>query len=467
MDDGSLRALAAYYRADKPWKRGLFAKQREVLASRSLRKAVRCSRRSGKTVTASAALCDDLDQAGFDEGVFYAAKTRDVAERLVWGKLSAIAANVPGWQLSQSKLQIRNERGGYIQLVGLDKPAEIEKLRGPKMRAFHGDEPATYASLLRPLLDEIVEPALGDVRGSITFYGTPGPTLSGYWYEISSGIGDAWTLHNWTLRDNPHFRDADGYLAELLKKKGWDEFNPTYRREYMGEWCDDASARVYQYRPGTEYNDAGSIPQDYNEDWIHTIGCDFGVTDQTAFEVLASHPHDKTAYVIHDFAQSGLIIDDAADILLSLVRQYKPQILVGDGGGMGKSYIDFWNERRSDKVGMAMIPAQKREKRAQMDIINSDFRTRKLRLCQPACKALAAELQALPWEDVETKLREHPLHDNHRSDALLYAHRHHRAYMNSAPDGRKVGYVTPDSDDSLESEEREFATGAGRAWWNR
>lgn len=442
----------------------LFAQQCSVLGSNRQLKAVLCGRRSGKTVCAGAGLADALCGAGFDEAVIYAARTRDVAKRLIWAKLQRLVAQHGlGWNRSDSELSIRNERGGYIQVVGLDKPAEIEKLRGIKLRRFIGDEPATYSAILPDLYKEILEPARADIGGDIWLVGTPGPILNGFWHDVSTR-DPAWEVHHWTMFDNPHMREPHKFLDEVLAREGWDENEPIVQREYYGRWVADDSAQVYRYVPAT--NDAHAMPTGYRPDkWTHTVAVDFGVVDDFAWTVLASHPHESKTYVIANGALVGARLDQMADVLLRAVTGRNVHQMAGDPGGGGKVLINEWNFRYANRVGgLMMVAAEKTEKRANIDVLNTELRLGNVLFVQPACKDLTSELSLLPWAD-EKRAKEHPSYPNNRADSLLYAHRHHYAYQHQAAPVRAD--KAPDSPEQLEREESSLVPGRGRAWWDQ
>ena len=452
-----------------PWFQGLFRPQRRVLRSPARLKAILCGRRAGKTVAAAAGLADALDAAEFDEAVVYAARTRAIAKRLIWAKLHKCArdAGRKDWKFSETELTITNSKGGFVLIVGLDKPAEVEKLRGLKMRRFVGDEPATYSAVLDALYDEILEPALMDLDGDIWLMGTPGPILAGFWYEASTQQDgfEEWEPHHWTMFDNPHTPDARAYLDRVLTRKGLDESDPTIQQEYFGRWCADDRAQVYRYVAAI--NDHAGLPAGYDpRKWVHTVCVDFGVVDDFAWTVEASHPHREQCYFVENGAGAGLLIDQMAEIVLRLMTAYNVHFLGGDPGGGGKSLIEQWNQRYAAKAGgMLMVAVEKTEKRANIDIFNSDLRTGRLLYCMEACAELATEHTLLPWADAK-RLKEHPSYPNNRADSALYTHRHHRAYLHSLPRVEpNQSRLAPDDPIRIAAEERQFQRDSDAEWW--
>lgn len=453
--------------AKRPWLGDLFKQQRRAILSRARRKAILCGRRSGKTVTAAAKLADALDEADFDEAVVYAARTRAIARRLIWAKLHKLARDhgrESDWTFSETDLTVTNKRGGFILIVGLDKPAEIEKLRGLKIRLFVGDEPATYSSILEPLYDEILEPACADLDGEIWFVGTPGKVLAGFWYGISSGKftrqdedGDDesvedWEVHHWTMFDNPHMKNPRAFLDRVMRRKGWSEDDATVQQEYFGRWTADDSAQVYRYLPSR--NDAQARPKHYDRDtWAISMAVDFGIGDSFAWSVVGAHRDERCTYTLTSGKVAGLLVDEMAEIVAKVVDEFRPDRLFGDPGGGGKALIDEWNKRWASKAGgIGMEIAPKAEKLAHIELFNTELRTGRHKFVQPDCKELTTEIELLPWHKPELRTKEHPAYPNDCADSNLYAWRGLFAYMHEAPEKPPHPAIDPNRYDAWETQ---------------
>jgi hypothetical protein len=449
-----------------PWVADLFDKQRDVLRSKARFKSVTTSRRGGKTIMLTALAADSLDASGFDEVTLYIARTRIGAKELIWSKLKGLARRYQlPWSFHESELRIETPAGGVLLVrgaEGADPEEEREKIRGLKVRRALLDEPDTYAGTMRVLLREVIEPALGDLRGDVIIAGTPGDVPAGAWFEISEAKIAKWTRFHWTIRDNPHFKDSAEYLTQVLADNHWSEDHPTYQREYLGKWSQDDSKQVYRY---VQSYDVDAVPGYVAGEWVHTIGVDFGQTDSCAWVVLASHPHRSETYVVDVHKKAGLTPEQAADITRGYVTKYNPHVLVGDGGNLGGNiYIDAYNQRHYQ--GVAMVAATKSEKRAYIELLNGDLRATRLRFLKPQCEPLTDELLTLPWSD-ETRTHPHASYDDHAADAFLYSWRHHTAYLHSAPTkNTPTVHLTPDDDKYVEREEDEAREAAGREWWD-
>jgi hypothetical protein len=451
----------------RPWVAQLHPEQLRIAQSFARWKAVTTSRRWGKTVLLSALAAESLEESRHDETSVYIARTRGVAKELVWGKLHALdRQHGLGWTFQETTLRVESRRGGVLLVRGAEGGApgeELDKLRGPKMRRALVDEPATYARTLGMLLRDVLEPALGDLRGDCIVAGTPGIVCAGTWHELSTGARAKWSRWAGDIRGNPHFPDADEYLAGVCKENGWTEDHPTFQREYLGRWTVDEEAQVYRYLASR--NDVHDVPGYDRAEWVHTIGVDFGMVDSTAWVVLASHPHHREVYVVEAFKRAGLLPEQTSEITAGLVRAYDPHCLVGDSGGLGRPYVSHYNSRHY--AGAQMVAAEKLEKRAHIELLNGDLRAPRLFILRPACDALVEEIVELPWAD-EQRLRPHPDYEDHLLDAMLYAWRHHHAFMHSKPAARvNTARQTPDDPAYVEREREALRAEEARDWWNR
>lgn len=412
----------------------LHERQREVATTRHRWNAILCGRRSGKTVLDAAILAINLEACGFDEVCVYIARTREIARRLIWGKLKQVQREHGfDWTFNETTLEVRNKFGGYIAIVGADKEGETEKLRGLKLRVAILDEPATYAGLLARLVRDIIEPALGDLRGRIFATGTPGIIRAGWWHEVSTGAREQWHVYHWTVRDNPFFPDAEEWIAGILRENAWSENHPTFIREILGRWVHNVEDLVYRVQPA---NVVDALPDDYDRDqWRHVLAIDYGVTDSTAWVVLAWNPKPPKApiarravYVIATEKRAGLAPSTVADITKAYCDTYKPEVTVGDSGGLGKAMIQEMNARFP---GYPIIAADKTEKRAFIEHLNGDLMSCMLLFVRASCSALLAEAAVLPWKqqkiaiagDVVTHEIADPGYEDHLCDALLYGWR--------------------------------------------
>lgn len=447
----------------------LFGLQREVFDANERWVSVLCGRRAGKTVCLAAMLFGAACEAGADEAVVYLAKTRTGAKDIVWGKLRALLKRLDleaeGWRIGEQELSITTPWGAIICVRGAkgsDHAETMDKLRGLKIRLAVLDETATYEDVLEGLVRNVLEPALGDVRGKIVVTGTPGVVCAGWWYEVSSGARKKWRRFHWTVRENPFFRDAEAFLGETLEENGWTEDNPTYQREYLGRWFVDDEDRVYRYLD--DRNSYAGLPAGYDPNrWVHVLGVDFGTTnDACAWSVITSHPHRKESFTLESFKKHGLDPDQAAVVTQGLIDRYKPDRIAVDAGGLGAAYVAAFRSR----YDLPLTPAEKSDKRAHIELLNGDLRAGRHSICRDTCQDLRSEVVILPWADVQ-RLKEHARYANDAADSWLYAYWAHRSYLHEKPAAKVHTLSRADSPEVIELEEQRYREQATREWWDQ
>jgi hypothetical protein len=459
----------------------LFDKQLALRDDPAQFKAAHPGRRAGKSeFIPRSALLDALD-AGFEEYVVIGAETQKKAKALHWHKLER-AAKRAGIPLVSNKTDgtFRTPWGAVILFWGISDEGAVDLLRGFAVAAAYFDEVATYASLLKYLCNDVMHPMLATTGGKLTLCGTPSLTRAGHWFEICKGTEKHnWSVHHWDMLQNKCFpRDAEEELAKAAARLGGIE-SATYQREWLGLFVNDPGMQVYQYVAGRNDLLAEAPPLYNRATWTHTIAVDFGTTSACAWSVLCSAPHSNTVYVLCSMKQVGLLTDQAAKVTADLCHTYRPDMLVGDAGGLGAPYVKEWNQRyvgmtkagerpKPGEYGMPiMLAAEKTEKRAGIEFVNTELFAARIILCQPACAPLSEEAVSLPWRD-EYRLEEKKGMQNHCCDTLLYGEKAHMAYLNEAlPPKANTTRQTPDDPAYVERERAALRASEAGDWWNR
>jgi hypothetical protein len=399
----------------------LFEAQKRVLADKSRLKTLCCSRRAGKTALLVRVIASALMEAGFDQWVVFGALTLGIAKELVWNELHAINQRFGlGWKMNDSELSITTARGGRFRLFGVSDKKSIEKVRGKKYLGVICDEASTYEPFLKQLIRDCFDPGTKDLDGWIILSGTPGYIKAGYWFEATNGIAGGWSPHKWTLRDNPHMGDVERKLRETREQFGYTEDHPTYITEYLGEWADNSSLLVCEYLD--KRNNIDALPEGYSLTWRHVIGMDYGSVDACAWIVIAVDPYSDERYVVHDYAESGLIVDESVEYTRKLVEKYQTTYVVCDPGGGGKPFYETFNAKHGERLMCQIRSAEKTDLLGRIRLLNAELRTGRLKFVASECSGVTGEMRRLLWKDERKEvIVEGASITMDRFDAALYA----------------------------------------------
>jgi len=397
----------------------VFPAQYKFLQSGAKRKAALCTRRAGKSHIAAIYLLLRTQLSPGSVGL-YLALTRRSAKKIMWYKLKDLNRTYNlNLTFLESELVVKLPNGSRIELVGADTENVADRLRGDAYIVVIVDEAQAFGSHLDYLIDDAIEPATMDLDGDIVLLGTPGALAAGTFFNATQQ-DSFYEVHKWSILDNIYIPHAKNWLADLKKRRKWSDDNPTYRREYLGEWCHDPSALVYKFNE--RMNTYETLP-DY--DFNYVIGLDYGWNDATAFCVLAYSDHYPDAFIVDCYGHSEMIPSRVAQELRRLMGKYNPERIIADTGGLGKSIT----EEMRIRYELPIIPAEKTEKYMAIDTINGDFIDKRLYI-NKKLTPLINQMQNLTWDD---KHKENPALPNDYCDATLYAHRFSRHYWGQVP----------------------------------
>lgn len=467
--DNTLIAAAEAIRA------GLFPKQRSVLEDSSLRKAVLCPRRAGKSWCVMSYAFETACRMSNAKVVICMLVLKQ-AKGVYWAQMRQFAARYGlecVWHLHDMTVTLTN--GSTIMLIGCESIAEVEKLRGQAFDLAIIDECKSFnPQILAELVDQVLEPTLDDREGSLVMIGTPGNMLRGpfYWatadyYEVEDTDADGnkiarpysrsyhepepfwlqhpeddlyWSRHHWTRQDNVYLPKL---WAQALRKKRlsrWPDDHPVWQREYLGRWVPATGSYVYKYLEMLDRTNGADLVQwkpaansqhglPGGHDWKFICGMDFGFEDDFAVVVAAYSMTDGSLYHVYDWKKNHQDIFAIAAELGPLLKRFGGfDAMVGDAGGLGVTLVETLNKN----FGFYIEKADKREKFDYIELMNSDFLSGRIKVIPRS--GLDLELRTLQWlmeEDDDKsflartgKLKENPAQPNHLCDAFLYLWRH-------------------------------------------
>jgi hypothetical protein len=315
--------------------------------------------------------------------------------------------------------------GSSISIRGIDDVHSIEKLRGrnPPDLVFLDECQSMREQLLAPMVNNIIRPALLDREGTLIVTGTPSPVPAGFFYNIWTNP-KAWSRHEWTLYDNPTKSRTyyDAFLAKERADRGITEADPSYRREWLGEWAIEEDLRVFKYGA------LNHVPGDYNEFatpsglrgrrtltrhhlrssgnrhmWRSAVGIDIGSGDRTAVVVLGQHMHDSHVVQLYEWVierKQEPVTSDLVDQLRWVRNEFEPSHWFFDSGGAGGKML--METLRRDHGFPLMEAARKTDRRGQIEFVNMWLRRGQLLI--PSNSASAEDCLKTLWDQDKLKI---------------------------------------------------------------
>ena len=460
----------------------LYDKQKRFALSKARHLAVLGSRRAGKTeMWPRIAVAKALTTPRSLVRIWSHARQR--AKELLWNRIRyLVGRHGLKCKANEVELSFKFENDAEVRLVGADKDKEIQKKRGDSSLAEIVLESQNFGSLLKPLVEDVIQPSLIDLRGTVYLEGTPGPICAGYWFDITGGndTGEVWgslgprevsmfEVHRWTMLDNPFIPHAREEMRDIKERKGWADDNPTYLREWLGRWVNDLGSLYYAfdllrntYHPGTV--------QPWGPGWTHVLGWDLGGKDDMAIVVWGWHEKDPTLYEVFSWKKSGALSQEVVEVIEEQERTKNLNIIkkVADTQGGGRMYVDDVMSRYNH----VFENAQKNNKYQHVMLMNDDFRTGrvKVRLGSPLQEELIGLMRDPDWNanDPEYKDKpptEDPSCPNHCTDAGLYSHRAAWHFLPRVDPPKKATVYEPDEYEAQAI--RDFAKRSDTSWFDR
>ena len=396
----------------------LFKEQFDFIIDESKRKAAICSRRSGKSYAAGRYL---IKEAMEDAGTtcVYIARTREAAKRILWSSLKDADQKFRlGIKFNNADLIAVFPNGSKIMFTGANDASDVDKLRGAAFSLAVLDEAAFFNINLKELVNEVLTPALLDRDGSLVMISTPNSACHGFFYDITEKGTYNFSVHRWTVNDNPYMEHAVRAIQKDISNGILDPGDPSYKREYLGLWVRDDQEIVYNY---TQDNLFENRPE--SAEWEYVLGIDLGYHDATAFVVVAWTPDYPSLYVIDEHKQTRMLTSEVEDKIHRFMKDYNFTAIVMDsGGGASKMLLETFKQRS----GIPLKPAHKSgDKVGMIKIMNSD-----LKACNVKVKrglGLLMEWDKLQYNKSGTA--EDKRFDNHLADACFYAWQESRHFL--------------------------------------
>lgn len=441
--------------------------QARASSDKSRRKAIRAPRRTGKSWYVLSEATENCLRKPWSIWVIVGL-SRPSVQQIFWGLFKQISKQLElHVSFLETQLIAKFPNGSQILFRGAESRSEIEKLRGGQYDGVIVDECKSFApAVFVELVQDVIEPALGDRRGKLILIGTPGDQLTGPFYEATCeppipfkgadgvtrhsnklyGSEDQtpyiWSLHAWTLRDNTECPWLWEEANKLKLVRGWSDDHPSWRREYLGHWVAAKDKFVYRYQPSRHDYD-GELPEGFQP--VYVLGLDVGWKDADAICVWAYSRHDYHVYQVYGEKRPKQNITNLARWLHQVADMFPIDHMVYDPAGGGAKIIAELAEIHSLYFD---APADKKDKNAYIELFNTELDAGRIHILRG--NPLGDELLENRWLEKSLgtpKRTEDPKTPNDLCDAALYAWR--------VCDHRRP--VPPD---------RKVLVEQSREWWN-
>jgi hypothetical protein len=224
--------------------------QLEMMRATDRRILALCSRRAGKSNGIVGLLGHDAERA--DGTQIYFGATKPAVRLSIWLKIWRPFCD--RWKLhvehNDTMMVSRFASGAIVAFTGTDDVRHVETYLGNKLtRAVIDEAQSQPPSVLKPLVERILPPALSDTGGQLILAGTIPEVPAGTFYDLWM-TAKGWRKLNWSRFDNPHMGTKERQQAELelfLETSALDASDPLVRRDWFGEFVFDPSATGYRY----------------------------------------------------------------------------------------------------------------------------------------------------------------------------------------------------------------------------
>jgi hypothetical protein len=420
-------AILQYERAKVAVAKLNFPKQDAVLNDPNRFIAVQCSRRAGKTNALARKFKKAMDLHPKGQAI-YLALTVESARDIMWPVLQEFNDREGwGWEFRETDLTCTHPNGSKLRILGADMKNFIKRLKGRKFIAVGIDEAQDFGPHLQSLIDDVLTPSLIDYTDSwLALTGTPGPVPVGYYFEVTQNKRYGYSYHEWTLLDNPYIHDAEGFIADLCKKREWDSNHPTLLREYRNKWILDVQSLWVRYSEAKNHFDV--LPP--NDTYHYIMGIDIGWKDADAIAVIAWGDKSPKCYLVEEIITTKQDLTGLVEQINDVRRRYKIDKIIMDEGALGKKMAEEMRRRHHIPVH----PADKARKQETVEFMNDALSTGRLLANKDSRFARDSYLIQIDWDKSTPNkivIKKQPHSDI--IDSVLYGFKESPAYTYTKP----------------------------------
>lgn len=407
-----------------------FPHQNAFVNDKSRYLAAQCSRRAGKTNSLALRFFQTMEKYPGSQCV-YLSLTFDSARDILWPVLQELnEIHSLGCTFVESKLWMTHPNGSKLKIMGADMKNFIKRLKGRKYPGVAIDEAQDFGVHLQSLVDDVLTPSISDYEdGWLALTGTPGPVPQGYFFDLTNNRKFGYSVHEWTLFENPYMPNPKQFCKDLLEKREWTEEHPTYLREYRNRWVLDVESLWIRYKESLNHFE--TLPELPNKAQYHyVVGVDLGYRDADAIAVLAWHESSPTTYLVEEIIANKQGITELTEQIELVMKRYNPDKIVMDEGALGKK---IGEEMRRQKH-IPVQGADKQLKQQNVEFLNDAMRTGRFKAKSASRFAQDSYLIQIDWDKTTPDrivIKKKPHSDI--IDAVLYAFKESPAFTYTPP----------------------------------
>jgi len=302
--------------------------QAEVWEAPSRFKVVAAGRRCGKSYLAAWALLINALKA--EKGwTFYVAPTQGQARQIMWRILLELGHPVIK-KSHINNLDIELINGQTIGLRGADRP---DTMRGVSLNYLVLDE---YADIKSETWEEVLRPALSDMKGHALFIGTP--KGRNWFYDLyayaSLNEDPEWSAFHYTSYDNPFLSKEEIDAAKRSMS------SHAFRQEFMASFEAKGSEMFKE--------EWVTVVDDSNMEGDYYVAIDLAGFQDVSKKRSKNSRLDNTAMAVVKVGEEGWFVEniiygrwtleETARKIFEVVRDYKP-ISIGIERGIAKQAV--------------------------------------------------------------------------------------------------------------------------------
>lgn len=318
----------------------LYPRQQEFVDLQAREALYGGATRGGKTIALLASALKYVDRPGYNAIIFRKTLSdlRNSSEALIPKLHEWLGSTAAQWSEQHKTWSFPS--GARLQLAGLDNERlDIYKFQGGSYQFIAFDEICHFKDeyTYQYLFSRQSQDAKSDIPLRMRATANPG------------GPGAKWVKERFLMSASPKRVYVPSIIEDNLSinatslRESLSHLDETTRRQLGdGEWLDDGGDQIFKWDRKINLYEPSRNERPFVS---YHLGVDYGYTHASAFSVLGIKADDPTVYVVEALKKAELLTDQAAQVVKDLDKRYRFSSMVGDQGGMGKTYQEEMRRR--------------------------------------------------------------------------------------------------------------------------